>query len=430
MEENNSELEQKTRDKKLQRFSTILLVIAILLFVFGSGYRFGEHQEKKKVESTRSKVEKITAIKTDEKLDLEMFWNIFAILQERYADQGKLKPEKMLYGAIKGMVASLEDPYTYFLTPKENQKSKDDLGGKYEGIGAELGMRDNKIVVVTPLENSPAEKAGLKAGDIIIAVDGESIKGWTITQAVNNIRGPKGEIVTLTILRNEKSQKIKIKRDQIKIKSVKLSYKKEKECKKNCSQIAYLKVSQFGDTTNQEWDRAVLEVKNKWKQGEIKGLALDVRSNPGGYLEGSVYLASEFLPNQKLIVKQEYASDPTKEYRVQRAGLLLDIPMVVLINEGSASASEILAGALRDHDRAKLIGKKSFGKGSIQEALDLEDGTGLHITIAKWVLPNGDWINSKGIKPNYEVENKIQEGNTIEDDTDSQLNKAIEVLLK
>jgi carboxyl-terminal processing protease len=327
----------------------------------------------------------------------------------------------MYYGAIKGMVTSLEDPYTFFLTPEENKQTKDDLGGKFEGIGAQLGLKDNRIVVIAPLKKSPAETAGVKAGDFIKKVDDVSTDNWALSQAVSKIRGPKNTKVKLTLERNNKELDIIITRQQIVIDSVELSY---------IEKVALIKVNQFGDNTNEEWNKAVDEISNNWSSKKIKGLILDLRDNPGGYLESSVYLASEFLPLGELVVKQEATLYGDKEYRVSRIGKLQNIPLTVLINKGSASASEILAGGLRDHKRAQLIGEKSFGKGSVQEALDLKDGAGLHVTVAKWVLPNGDWINSTGIEPNIKIENVIKEGNTITQETDKQLEKAIEILTK
>jgi carboxyl-terminal processing protease len=242
-----------------------------------------------------------------------------------------------------------------------------------------------------------------------------------LAQAVSKIRGPKNTKVKLTLERNNKEIVMTIVRQQIIVASVELSYEKN---------IAVLKVNQFGDNTNDEWNKAVDEIKGKWSNKQIKGLVLDLRDNPGGYLESSVYLASEFLPFGKLVVKQEATLYGDKEYRVSKIGILQEIPLVVLINMGSASASEILAGALRDHNRAQLVGEKSFGKGSVQEALDLKEGAGLHVTVAKWVLPNGDWINGKGIDPKIKVTNEIREGNTITKEVDKQLEKAIELLTK
>lgn len=423
------------QEKKLNRTSNILLILAILILIFGAGYRLGELRAKQKaVENANSGITQNVISNSQPNqygIDLSLFWNVWQNLKTKYVDQKKLKTEDMLYGAIKGMVASVGDPYTYFLTPKENQASKADLGGIYEGIGAQLGMQNNNIVIVAPLKKSPAEKAGIKSEDIILAINGESTKGMALTQAVSKIRGPKNTSVKLTLYRAGKdSFDLELKRQSIKIDSVELGYKSEDSCKKDCPKIAYLKLTQFGDSTNSEWDRAVEKIQDKWQKNEIKGMVLDLRGNPGGYLESAVYLASEFVPLNKLIVRQEYASKDGKNYLATRAGKLQNIPLVVLIDQGSASAAEILSGALRDYNRAKLVGQKSFGKGSVQEAMDIGLGAGLHVTVAKWILPNGDWINGKGIEPAIKIENKVKEGNTLTDKTDAQLQRAFSEVLK
>lgn len=387
-----------------------LFILGFVVVIFGTGYKLGQYQATKLPDFSNTQT--IT--------NFNLFWNVWNILEKKYVEKKKIDPKKMYYGAIKGMVASLDDPYTFFLTPDENKQSKDDLQGRFEGIGAQLGLKNNRIIVIAPLKNSPAEKAGVKTGDFINAVNGEKTTGWTLTQAVSKIRGPKGKKVKLTLERNNKEVITEITRDQINIPSIELSFEKN---------IAILKVNQFGENTNDEWDKAVEQIKTKWNTKQIKGLVLDLRDNPGGYLESSVYLASEFLPINTLVVKQQ-STTKSIDYRVDREGQLQDIPLTVLINKGSASASEILAGALRDHKKAKLIGEKSFGKGSVQEAIDLSQDAGLHVTVAKWILPNGDWINSKGIEPDIKIENKIEEGNTLTREKDQQLDKAIEILLK
>ncbi len=393
------------------RLINFIFTLAILISIFGLGYRLGENKNK-------SILIKLT---DNQKIgNFDLFWEVWNQLEKKYVEKKKLDVQKMYYGAIKGLVNSLEDPYTFFLTPEENQQAKNDLQGKFEGIGAQLGLKNNQVIVIAPLKNSPAEKAGVKAGDFIIKVDDKSTKNWTLNETVSKIRGPKGSKVKLTLLRDDKEINVKIIRDQIIVPSVELSFEKN---------LAILKLNQFGDNTNNEWDEAVKEIKTKWNKKEIKGMILDLRNNPGGYLESSIYIASEFLPWNKLVVKQESYKSKI-EYKVSRKGQLLDIPLIVLINEGSASASEILAGALKDHKRAKLIGLKSFGKGSVQEAIDLKNGAGLHLTIAKWILPNGDWIYNKGIEPDIKVENKIEAGNTLTDENDLQLKRAIEELGK
>lgn len=394
-----------------------ILLLSLAVFLFGTGFKIGQLNQS--FLNTSAQTNKKAAKNTD----FSLFWDVWSRLEEKFIDKKKVDSQKMYYGAIKGMVSSLEDSYTFFLTPEENKESKDDLGGKFEGIGAQLGLQDNRIIVVAPLKNSPAVRAGVLAGDFINKVNGQSTKNWTLPQAVSKIRGQKGTKVTLTLERDGKEKDIAIVRDQIQVDSVELSYEK-----KGAQTVAVIKVNQFGDNTNEEWDRAVSEVAQKWQSKEIKGLVLDVRDNPGGYLDGSVYLASEFLPLDRLVVKQESTVENTKTYTVERQGLLLDIPLVTLINKGSASASEILAGSLRDHKRTTLVGEKSFGKGSVQEALDLKGGAGLHVTVAKWILPNGDWINEKGIEPATVIENDIKDGNTLNRKNDLQLDKAIEQL--
>jgi carboxyl-terminal processing protease len=405
-----------------KKITDLLFILSFFILIFGTGYKLGEyHANQKRIERPNYNIINIENKAAEKNLDFSLFWDTWEKVEQKFIDKKKLDPKKMFYGAIKGMVSSLDDPYTFFLTPEENKQSKDDLQGKFEGIGAQLGMKDNRVIVVAPLKNSPAEKAGVKTGDFINKVDGQLTKGWSLTYAVSKIRGPKGTKVKLTLEREGREIEVEITRAQINVPSIELSYEKN---------IAILKVNQFGENTIDEWDKAVFEIKEKWAKKEIKGMVLDLRDNPGGYLEGAVYLASEFLPMGKIVVRQESKTITNKEYKVIRQGELLEIPLVVLVNKGSASASEILAGALRDHKRAKLIGEKTFGKGSVQEALDLKEGAGLHVTVAKWILPNGDWINSKGIDPEIKIENQVKEGNTPTRSDDKQLDKAIEILLK
>lgn len=411
-----------------RKVTSIILLLSATVFIFGSGFKLGQYKTRKdNIQSLNKSVFDISnnTSTSQKNLDFSLFWEAWDELEKKFIEKDKIDVQKMYYGAIKGMVSSLDDPYTFFLTPEENKESKDDLAGKFEGIGAQLGLQDNRIVIVAPLKNSPAKKAGIKAGDYINKVDDKSTKGWTLPQAVSKIRGAEGTKVKLTLERGAKEFELVIIREQIKVESVELNYEK----KKNQS-IAHLKLNQFGDNTNDEWDIAVDEISSKWQKGEIKGLILDLRDNPGGYLDSSVYLASEFLPRGKMVVKQTSTTQEIKTYDVEREGKLLDIPLIAIINKGSASASEILAGALRDYSRAKLVGEKSFGKGSVQEATNLKDGAGIHITVAKWILPKGDWINSKGIEPDIKIENKTIDGNSLTRENDQQLEKAIEQLIK
>lgn len=411
-----------------KKITDILIYLSIAVFLFGSGYKYAEWKLQKG-SLTQSNYTVFNAenpgIKNDkgQNIDFGLFWDTWEKVEQKYIDESKLDKQKMYYGAIKGMVASLGDPYTFFLTPEENKQSKDDLGGKFEGIGAQLGLKGGRIVVIAPLKKSPAMEAGLRAGDIISKVDGESTKDWTLAQTVSKIRGEGGTKVVITIEREKDTKDVSITRRQIQVDSVELTYENT-----DGKKIAYLKLNQFGDTSNEEWDAAVEDIQNQWQKKQIAGMVLDLRDNPGGYLESAVYIASEFLQPGQRVVKQESTNYSDRTYNVEREGKLLDIPLIVMINGGSASASEILSGALRDHKRAKLVGEKSFGKGSVQEPIDLKGGAGLHVTIAKWILPNGEWINGKGIEPAVKVTNKADENNTITKETDTQLKTALQQL--
>ncbi len=367
-------------------------------------------------------------------VDFAQFWTVWQKLESDYYDKTKLDPKKMVNGAITGMVGSLGDPFTVFLPPVQNDNFKAGLAGQFQGIGAELGMKDNQVIVIAPINGSPAQKAGIKAGDIIIAVDGKSIVNWTISQAVEKIRGPKGTPVTLTIGAKDKEPRdVKIVRDVITVKSVVAEIKKAKDLNgvkldKNQGEanIAYITLSQFGDNTNDEWLAAINELSMKMnKDNNVKGVIFDLRNNPGGYLTDAVFIASEFLKEGDVVVMQEERGQRTS-LKANRRGLLTeDIPVIVLINKGSASASEIVAGALRDHERARLVGDTSFGKGTIQQAEDLGGGAGLHITIAKWLTPNGTWVHEKGLTPDVPVAL-----NSKEPERDFQLEKAVQELLQ
>ena len=351
----------------------------------------------------------------------------------------------MLNGAINGLIQSIGDPYTIYLPPVSNNDFKQGLAGQFQGIGAELGEKDKKIIIISPLSDSPAQKAGIRAGDTVLKVDGESTQGWTLSQTVSKIRGPKGTAVTLSILHKDskKSEDIKITRDVIVVKSIDGFIKKVKDVEKikinsilkahENDEVIYLKLSQFGDSTNKDWLSLVnnlnLKVQNnppEARQGKnFKGIVLDVRNNPGGYLTDAAFIAAEFLKTGTTVVIQETGAGERTIIKASRRGLFIDTPVVILINKGSASASEIVSGALKDNLRARLVGETSFGKGTIQQAEDLGNGAGLHVTIAKWLTPNGTWVHGKGITPDVSVSLDLKDPSR-----DTQLEKAIEELVK
>lgn len=415
----------------LQRVRNIIIVLTFILISGTAGFWLGARKIEVNSEGKLINVD----VPPSRDIDFSLFWDVWQRLERSYIDKTKLVPEQMVYGAISGMVESLGDPYTVFLPPKEQKEAKEELGGTFEGIGAQLGMKDKKIIVVAPLAGMPAEKAGIKTGDWIVKVDGVEIAGWSVPEAVNKIRGSKGTVVILTILHEgeQKTIDVSITRGTILVRSVEWDktywknedrFKKDNNCQ-TCPSLAYLKLSRFGDQTSSEWNQAVSEIRREFDSNQIRGVILDLRNNPGGYLQGAVFITSEFLKPGLVVVQQEYNDGRRETFSVVRQGKLIDIPLLVLINKGSASASEIVAGALRDYDQAKLVGEKSFGKGSIQEAQDLLGGSGLHVTIARWLLPKGDWINSKGVSPDVEV--SLDE----KDPTyDTQLEEAANLLLK
>ncbi|MFA6007433.1 MAG: S41 family peptidase [Candidatus Shapirobacteria bacterium] len=369
------------------------------------------------------------SVNSADALDLSLMWQVKQKLESSYLDKTKIDDKKMVYGAISGMVSSLDDPYTMFLSPDQNKSSNASLSGQFGGVGIELGYKDKNLAVMAPLAKTPAEKAGIKAGDLITKiVDKENnvnkdTTGISLDEAVKLIRGKVGTEVTLTLYREGKSDtfEVTLKRDNIVIPSMEVEW-----VKKDGKSIAWIKLYQFSEQIYTDWPKLVDDIKaQKTKLGSnYGGIILDLRNNPGGYLQASVEVASDFL-KEGIVVTQRSTSGKDEVYKVDTGrGNLVDDKLVVLVNGGSASASEILAGALKDHQRAQLVGVNTFGKGTVQQPQDFADGSGLHITIAKWLLPDGSNIHGVGIKPDVEV--KLDE--TAKSDT--QLDKAEEVLLK
>ena len=401
---------------KQLRFGAV--IISLMLLSGWIGFRLGQNGPG--LVSFSATVSRNQPV-SKQNLDLGLFWQVWDKLYQSYLIKGDLKPEQMIYGAIKGMTAALGDPYTVFLPPQANKESKAELDGAFEGVGIELGFKDGQLAVMAPLEGMPAKAAGVRAGDLILHIkdDAKEIdqdtQGLSLPEAVRLIRGDKGTSVELTLFHegSAEPQKLTIKRDTIVVKSVELEWVGDQD------KVAHIKLTRFGGRTEAEWAAAVKEVVKR----QPKGIILDLRNNPGGYLQGAVDLAGEFLPVGKLVVKQADSQGKVETYSVDRSGQLLTPILVVLVNEGSASSSEILAGALKDNNRAKLVGEKTFGKGTVQEALDLGEEAGLHVTTAKWLLPSGLWVNdTKGLTPDVEVKDDP------ETTADEQLVKAIEGL--
>jgi carboxyl-terminal processing protease len=351
-------------------------------------------------------------------IDTSLLSQVQAILNQKY--DGEIDIKKQAEGAAAGAVAALGDPYTIYLDTKANKELSDDLKGELSGVGIEVGEKNGKLTVIAPIDGTPADKAGIKSGDFIAAIDGVDSKSLTIDEAVNRIRGEKGTEVKLTIIRGSEAPKeFKITREVINVPSVSYEMKD--------GSIGYIKIRRFGEDTAQLVKDAGLSLRS---QG-AKVLVLDLRDNPGGYLESSVDVASEFMTSG-MVVEERSKKMKTKVHNVKPGGTLTDIPLVVLINGGSASASEILAGALSDNGRAVLIGEKSYGKGSVQEVICLNgsslfssncNGPSLKVTVAHWYTPKGVNISKEGIMPALEVKLTDDDSNN---NRDPQLQRAIE----
>jgi carboxyl-terminal processing protease len=399
----------------------LIIFLVIVMGVFSLGYILGN----KGYEATLQKGLRFEISRENpigkEKIDFSLFWRVWDTLEKSYFDKSKINYSKMVYGAISGLVSSLGDPYTAFLPPTENKLVEEDLSGSFEGVGIQIGFKGTQLAVIAPLPGTPAEKAGLKAGDYIIGIKDESKKidmgtmGISAQDAVQVIRGKSGTKVTLALLREGSNEPlvVELTRAKVDVPSVILTYVGEEE------KIARIQLLKFGEDTDKEWDKAISEI---LKNQNITKVILDLRNNPGGYLEQAVDIAGEFVERGETIVKEDRGGGLTKNYPTERVGLLLKIPMVVLVNGGSASASEILAGALKDIKKVILVGEKTFGKGTIQEPLQLESGAGLHITVARWLTPGGVWVNDKGLEPDVLIEDDVNTS------ADEQLNKAIELL--
>lgn len=400
-----------------EKFQRFLIVVLIAVGFFYGGYYFGKRGFVFEVRKNPPEIRVLNKYPKNTEINFDLFWEVWDLVENRYLDR-PVDAKAMMYGAIEGMVASLGDPYTSFLAPEVNEVMSEALNGTYHGIGAELGLRENQLIIVSPLDGSPAKAAGVKVGDKIISIEGENTLGVTVNEAVAKIRGEAGTVSTLVLQTGDQEpREVKITRGVITISSVTWEDKGEG--------VAYIRISRFGDKTDAEWDKAVGEINLNMK--ELDAIVLDVRGNPGGYLQSAVYVAGEFIRN-KVVLYEETATGDQIPLETKRVGSFENVPHVyVLINEGSASASEILAAALKTKSGVRLIGAKSFGKGTIQDAKDFNDGSGVHITIAKWLTPNKEWVHEKGITPDEVIEITDEDYNN---SIDTQLNRALELAKK
>ncbi|NTU69353.1 S41 family peptidase [bacterium] len=348
-----------------------------------------------------------------QEVDFSLFWEAWDTLGREYYQDTDY--QKMLYGAIKGMAEATGDPYTVYMTPEETEEFNKEIEGSFSGVGIEIAKRNDLLVVISALPETPAAAAGLRSRDVILKIDNQDAN-ITVDEAVSKIRGAEGTEVTLTIQRGNEIKDVKITRKKISVKSVTVDYKKQAG-----KEVAVIKINQFNQDTVKDFQKIVDEILLK----SVSGIVLDLRGNPGGYLNSSVSVASEFLDGGTVLFEEEKGGKK-REIKTNEKARLSDIKLNVLIDEGSASASEILAGALQDRGRAKVIGQKSFGKGLVQMVFDLKKGS-FKITIAKWLTPNGKSINEQGITPDIDVKLSDEDLNNYKD---PQLDKALEEVIK
>ncbi len=389
--------------EKNKKIIFAFLIISSIGLSFIGGFFFGKFQV-------------VCPVCPPQDVDFSLFWQTWQELKERYVDKEKFDIQKMIYGAISGMVQSLNDPHTVFLTPDDTKKFLEEVTGRFQGIGIEIGIKKGQLQVISPLEGSPAKKAGLRTGDLIMEIDGKPTLNMTIIEAVSLIRGPKRTQVILTIYRSdwEKSKEIKITRAVIEIPSLKWEIIE--------GNIVHLKLYHFSGRAGYDFRNAAIEI----LRSPAEKIILDLRNNPGGYLEMAVEIAGWFLDRGEIVTIEDFGNKKEPEiYFSEGNAKLLPFPLVILINEGTASGAEILAGAIRDNRGIKLIGEKSFGKGSIQELVRLKEESALKITIARWLTPKRELISDKGLEPDIKVEMTEKD---YEEEKDPQLDKAIEII--
>jgi carboxyl-terminal processing protease len=411
----------------MSRPTRIIILLCLPVLMLGLGWNMGVQFER---ETNREQVQRLAELfeggtgsgaiagDPEKTVDISLLWSVWRLLQTHYIQADRLRAPDLVYGATKGLVDAAGDPYTAFMTPKENSDFRESLQGHLQGIGAELALRDNRIVVVAPIKGSPADKAGILPEDVIVEVDGASIEGQTLTEVVRKIRGQRGTKVALGVERKGSPAMltITITRDDITVPSVEFEFKQT-----DSGPVGYIAVNQFGNETLAEMVKALQPMQ---RTPNVKGLILDLRYNGGGYLTGAVDMASLFLREGKVVSVARRQGEPQR-HDVSGNPILPDIPLVILINQGTASAAEIVAGALQDYKRATVVGVTSFGKGTVQEVIDLPGGSSLRVTVAQWLTPNGRNLGKEGVTPDIVVERTIED---LQADRDPQLEKALETV--
>ncbi len=373
-----------------KRYAVYFGIPLVCVLIAGyTGYQLGtRHPQTFDVRGIENADTDITS-----KEDFAIFWDAWRMIQGSYLRAGEVKSGEMIYGAAAGLVGSLDDPYSVFMNPEEAKRFGEDINGNFGGIGAEIGMKNEQIVVIAPLKGSPAEKSGLMSGDKLYEINASSTVNMTIGDAVKKIRGPKGTTVTFLIGRtgHEKPITLKVVRDTIKIPVVEWVMKD--------GNIAHVQLYTFSEDSAKLVRNAIVEAQT----AGAKGIVLDMRNNPGGYLDAAVAIASYFMDAGQTVVYEEFRNGKRDTFLSYGTPIAKGVPMTIILNGGSASASEILAGALKDNLGTPIIGEKSFGKGTVQELTQLRGGAEIKLTIAHWILPKGTQIDKNGIVPDVAV---------------------------
>lgn len=420
MEINNphfSRLEKNTEKTKTIKIIIISLLIIITFFIgLFVGISNADETESNNTDSSGKVVNQ--GAKPPEYLsknvNFKLFWQVWDLIKDKYVEEDVNEVE-MFYGAQMGLLSSLGDPYSVFLVPEVSENFSEELKGKFEGIGAEVAIKKDRLTIVAPLPESPAEKAGLRAGDKVLAIDDFDTTGMSLAKAVNLIRGDKGTEVVLTVIHKEGNQeKIVVIRDKIQYASVKYKLLEN-------DTIGYIQVSHFNEDTEELFNQAVNDLTNK----NINSIILDLRNNPGGFLTTAISMANNWIEDGIIVKEKSRDASKNKSFSASGQAKFKDKKTVVLVNGGSASASEIVSGALQDYGLATILGETTFGKGSVQDLTELSDGSSVKLTIAKWYTPNDRSINLEGIVPDIEIELTAEDYNN---DRDPQLEKAIEIL--
>ncbi|MBU0612629.1 S41 family peptidase [Patescibacteria group bacterium] len=410
-------MENHTRKpSRVQRYFKFYSTLVIIFIAFLGGILFGAWKFNGVAVSQVGDivVNKFTDNPETQEIDFGIFWETWRTIQNKYYDR-PVSEKDLFYGALVGMSASVQDPYTVFFDPEISQDFNEQISGTFEGIGIEIGIKDDQLVVIAPLPETPAYNAGVLAGDQIVSIDGTDTTGITLDLAVGMIRGEKGTSVELGIRRENEEDlvSISIVRETIKVESI--------SWKMLDGNVAHIVLSDFNENTEKGFEKAVREIILE----EPKGVILDLRNNPGGFLATAVNIAGYFVAENDVVLVEDFGNGNENSYVVENGEDFIDYPMIVLVNAGTASASEIVAGAIQDHGIATVLGEQTFGKGTVQELNEFADGSSLKITVAEWLTPNGRSIDKEGITPDVIVEITLDD---IEAGLDPQLNKAVELL--